>query len=60
MREIRPWTRVVGVFPDGQCCLYLTAPRLRYIAVTQLSMKRYMNMRLLFQANENSTEGFIA
>ncbi len=49
MREIRRRTRVVGAFPDGQSCLNLAAARLRHIAGTAWSMKRYMNMRPLYQ-----------
>jgi putative transposase len=49
MREIRRRTRVVGAFPDGQSCLNLAAARLRYIAGTAWSTKRYMNMRPLYQ-----------
>jgi transposase-like protein len=49
MREIRRRTRVVGAFPDGQSCLNLAAARLRYIAGTTWSTKRYMNMRPLYQ-----------
>lgn len=44
MREIRRRTRVVGAFPDGQSCLNLAAARLRHIAGTQWSMRRYINM----------------
>jgi transposase len=46
---IRRRTRVVGAFPDGQSCLNLAAARLRYIAGTAWSTKRYMNMRPLYQ-----------
>jgi len=49
MREIRRRTRVVGAFPDGQLCLNLAAARLRYIAASAWSTKRYMNMRPLYQ-----------
>ncbi len=49
MREIRRRTRVVGAFPDGQSCLNLAVARLRYIAGTAWSTKRYMNMRPLYQ-----------
>jgi putative transposase len=49
MREIRRRTRVVGAFPDGQSCLNLAAARLRYIAGSAWSAKRYMNMRPLYQ-----------
>ena len=49
MREIRRRTRVVGAFPDGQSALNLAAARLRHIAGTKWSQKRYMNMDLLKQ-----------
>lgn len=49
MREIRRRTRVVGAFPDGQSALNLAAARLRHIAGTKWSLKRYMNMDLLKQ-----------
>jgi transposase-like protein len=44
MREIRRRTRVVGAFPDGQSCLNLAAARLRHIAGTQWSTRKYTNM----------------
>jgi putative transposase len=56
MREIRRRTRVVGAFPDGQSCLNLAAARLRYIAGTARSTKRYMNMRPLYQPQIMQTE----
>jgi hypothetical protein len=49
MREIRRRTRVVGAFPDGQSALNLAAARLRHIAGTRWSTKRYMNINLLKQ-----------
>ena len=49
MREIRRRTRVVGAFPDGQSALNLAAARLRHIAGTRWSAKRYLNMNLLMQ-----------
>jgi transposase-like protein len=55
MREIRRRTRVVGAFPDGQSCLNLAAARLRYIAGSAWSAKRYMNMRPLYQMQFNNT-----
>jgi len=48
MREIRRRTRVVGAFPDRQSCLNLAAARLRHIAGTQWSTRKYMNMTPLF------------
>ena len=47
MREIRRRTRVVGAFPDGQSCLNLAAARLRHIAGSQWSTRRYINMEPL-------------
>ena len=52
MKEIRRRTRVVGAFPDGQSCLNLAAARLRHIAGTTWSVKRYMNMRPLYQPQD--------
>jgi putative transposase len=47
LREIRRRRRVVGVFPDGESALNLAATRLRYMAGTAWSMRRYLNMKLL-------------
>ena len=47
LREIRRRTRVVGAFPDGQSALKLAAARLRHIAGTAWSTKRYLNIELL-------------
>jgi transposase-like protein len=51
MREIRRRTRVVGAFPDGNSALNLAAARLRHIAGTRWSTKRYLNMKLREQRN---------
>ena len=50
MKEIRRRTRVVGAFPDGKSCLNLAAARLRHMAGTTWSQKRYLNMELLNKA----------
>jgi len=47
MREIRRRTNAVGAFPDGNSALMLVAARLRRIADTRWSSKRYLNMELL-------------
>src|SRR6266480_6664746 len=47
LREIRRRTRVVGAFPDGPSALNLAAARLRHIAGTAWSTKRYLNIELL-------------
>ena len=49
MREIRRRTKVVGAFPDGESALNLAAARLRHIAGTKWSSKRYLDMTLLKQ-----------
>jgi putative transposase len=49
MKEIRRRTRVVGAFPDGQSCLNLAAARLRHIAGTNWSTRKYMDMQPLYQ-----------
>jgi len=51
MREIRRRTRVVGAFPDGNSAINLAAARLRHIAGTRWSTKRYLNIELLRQRN---------
>ncbi len=43
-REIRPRTRVVGTFPDGNSALMPVCARLRHAAGTQWGNKKYMNM----------------
>ena len=48
MKEIRRRTRVVGAFPDGKSCLNLAAARLRHIAGTAWSSKRYLDMAPLY------------
>jgi putative transposase len=47
MREIRRRTRVVGCFPDGESALMLAAGRLRHIAGSKWSQKKYLNMDYL-------------
>jgi len=47
MREIRRRTNVVGSFPDGHSALMLAAARLRHVAGSTWSEKRYLNMDLL-------------
>jgi putative transposase len=49
IREIRRRTRVVGAFPDGQSALNLAAARLRHIAGTRWSTRRYLDMQPLHQ-----------
>ncbi len=47
LREIRRRTRVVGAIPDGESALNLAAARLRHVAGTEWSTKRYLSMEFL-------------
>jgi hypothetical protein len=58
--QIRRRTRVVGAFPDGQSCLNLAAARLRHIAGTAWSSKRYKNSRPLYQPKFSETGAAVA
>lgn len=49
MREIRRRTRVVGSFPDGNSALMLATARLRHIAGTKWSTRRYLDMNHLYE-----------
>jgi putative transposase len=53
MREIRRRTRVVGAFPDGESALMLVAARLRHIAGTKWSSRRYLDVSLLREVKAN-------
>ena len=59
IKEIRRRTKVVGAFPDGQSCLNLAAARLRHIAGSHWSTRKYMNMAPLY-AEKISTSGAVA
>ena len=50
IREIRRRTRVVGAFPDGESALNLAAARLRHIAGTHWSTRRYLDLQPLLDA----------
>jgi putative transposase len=54
MREIRRRTRVVGNFPDGESALMLVAARLRHIASTKWSSKKYLNMKHLEELDKET------
>ncbi len=56
MKEIRRRTKVVGAFPDGQSCLNLAAARLRHIAGSKWSTRKYMNMTPLFAEQLSTNE----
>ena len=46
-REIRRRTRVVGTFPDGRSALMLVTARLKYVAESEWSSRRYLDVTLL-------------
>jgi hypothetical protein len=48
---------VVGAFPDGQSALNLAAARLRHVAGTAWSSKRYLNVWLL---KDQQMRGFLS
>jgi transposase-like protein len=56
MREIRRRTRVVGCFPDGNSALMLATARLRHIAGTKWSTRRYMDMEHLREWDKEQAE----
>ena len=47
LKEVKRRTKVVGAFPDGESALMLTAARLRHVAYSKWSTKKYLNMDLL-------------
>ena len=47
LKEIRRRTKVIGAFPDGKAALNLASARLRHIAGTAWSTRRYLDMELL-------------
>lgn len=53
-KEIRRRTRVVGSFPDAKSALMLVAARLRHIMASKWGSVHYMNMQLLYEAEEKN------
>ena len=51
-REIRRRTRVVGCFPDGNSALMLVAARLRHVAGTRWGMRKYLDIDLIKENQE--------
>ncbi|ORC30719.1 IS256 family transposase [Marispirochaeta aestuarii] len=52
MREIRRRTRVIGSFPDGESALMLVAARLRHISGSTWSERKYLNMDLMIDFDQ--------
>lgn len=60
-REIKRRTKAIGAFPDGSECLnMLVCARLRHVAATNWSSRRYMNMDHLFKPEEDQLSDIIA
>ena len=49
LKEVKRRTKVVGAFPDGESALMLTAARLRHVASSKWSTKKYLNIDLLLE-----------
>jgi len=47
--------RLVGTFPDGNSALMLVCARLRHVAGTQWGNKKYMNMKRLEAALDDTS-----
>ena len=45
-REIRRWTQLAGMYPDGNSALMPVCARLRHVAGPQRNCKKHMNMAL--------------
>ncbi len=58
MREIRRRTRVVGNFPDGESALMLVAARLRHISGTKWGTRKYLDVGLLKEAENEMQAGY--
>jgi len=52
LKEARRRTKVVGAFPDGHSALMLVAARLRHVSATAWGTRKYMNMKLLDEMEE--------
>lgn len=54
LREARRRTKVVGAFPDGNSALMLVAARLRHVSSTTWGTRKYMNMNLLNEMDQEA------
>ena len=54
LKEARRRTKVVGAFPDGQSALMLVAARLRHVSSTAWGTRKYMNMQLLNEMDQEA------
>ena len=49
IKEVRRRTKVVGAFPDGKSALMLVSARLRYVTGTKWGLRRYLDMKRLYE-----------
>jgi transposase-like protein len=54
LKEARRRTKVVGAFPDGNSALMLVAARLRHVSSTAWGTRKYMNMNLLNEMDQEA------
>ena len=54
LKEARRRTKVVGAFPDGNSALMLVAARLRHVSSTTWGTRKYMNMTLLNEMDQEA------
>lgn len=54
LKEARRRTKVVGAFPDGNSALMLVAARLRHVSSTTWGTRKYMNMNLLNEMDQEA------
>jgi len=54
LKEARRRTKVVGAFPDGNSALMLVAARLRHVSSTTWGTRKYMNMTLLNEIDQEA------
>ena len=54
LREARRRTKVIGAFPDGQSALMLVAARLRHVSATYWGLRKYMNLCLLKEMDQEA------
>ncbi len=54
LKEARRRTKVVGAFPDGNSALMLVAARLRHVSSTTWGTRKYMNMKLINEMDQEA------
>ena len=54
LKEARRRTKVVGAFPDGHSALMLVAARLRHVSATTWGTRKYMDMKLLDEMDQEA------